>query len=447
MSLQAAYQAYQKGDRATARRLVDEAIQTDPQSEPAWVLKMLLAEQVSERQAAMERVLELNPHNETALKVQANLKAPPAPPAEQPQQPSQEQRVGNTYEMLWDCEFCGSKKLLGLTHRFCPNCGAPQNPSKRYFPSDEEKVAVKDHVYYGVDVICAACGGLNSAKAQFCGTCGAPLSEGKQAELVAAESRGAGEAFSEGKARDLVKEKFDADMQRLQTQAKKKERGGLFSKRNLILAAVIGSVILCCGFVAALLFWEREATVLVTGHSWTREIQIQAFLPTEQSDWCDNMPSDAYSVSRSERQRSSRQVPDGEDCRTVRRDNGDGTYSEEEVCTTRYREEPIYDDYCEYTVDRWNVVRSVTASGDSQVEIPFWPALDLKGGTGYGREREGAHIEKYVVELRSSEDSKTYRCEFTDQRKWEQFPIESRWIGDVSVVTGSLDCDSLKRAN
>jgi len=55
--------------------------------------------------------------------------------------------------MLWDCEFCGTKKLLGKTHRFCPNCGAQQDPKARYFPSDEEKVAVKDHVYVGVDKI------------------------------------------------------------------------------------------------------------------------------------------------------------------------------------------------------------------------------------------------------------------------------------------------------
>ena len=44
-----------------------------------------------------------------------------------------------SYEMFWDCEYCGSSKLLGITHRHCPNCGAPQDPEKRYFPPDEEK--------------------------------------------------------------------------------------------------------------------------------------------------------------------------------------------------------------------------------------------------------------------------------------------------------------------
>ncbi|MDQ7024021.1 MAG: zinc ribbon domain-containing protein, partial [Anaerolineae bacterium] len=81
---------------------------------------------------------------------------------------------GKTYEMLWDCQFCGTKRNLGLTHRFCPNCGAPQNPDARYYPSDEDKIEVRDHEYVGVDVTCPACGELNSAAAEFCGQCGSP---------------------------------------------------------------------------------------------------------------------------------------------------------------------------------------------------------------------------------------------------------------------------------
>ena len=33
-----------------------------------------------------------------------------------------------TYEMMWDCPYCGTKHLLGLTHRHCPNCGAARSP-------------------------------------------------------------------------------------------------------------------------------------------------------------------------------------------------------------------------------------------------------------------------------------------------------------------------------
>ena len=57
------------------------------------------------------------------------------------------------FEMLWDCPNCGTDKLLGLTHRHCPNCGAAQDPSKRYFPADDQKVAVENHPYQGAELV------------------------------------------------------------------------------------------------------------------------------------------------------------------------------------------------------------------------------------------------------------------------------------------------------
>ncbi len=113
----------------------------------------------------------------------------------------------NVYEMLWDCQFCGAKGNLGLSHRFCPNCGAPQNPDSRYYPSDEEKVAVHDHVFVGVDVTCPACNELNSAAAEFCGQCGSPLTEGARAKTLSSETASAGQAFQSSGSRDVVKER------------------------------------------------------------------------------------------------------------------------------------------------------------------------------------------------------------------------------------------------
>src|SRR6185295_10750417 len=88
------------------------------------------------------------------------------------------------YEMLWDCAYCGTRKLLGKTHRFCPKCGAPQDPEKRYFPTEDEKVAVEDHVYVGADRLCGNCGSAMSAKALHCTQCGAPLEGAREVKLV-----------------------------------------------------------------------------------------------------------------------------------------------------------------------------------------------------------------------------------------------------------------------
>ena len=52
----------------------------------------------------------------------------------------------------------------------------------------------------------------------------------------------------------------------------------------------------------------------VTAHSWTREIQIEQFASRNESAWCDSMPPDATSVTRTREVRSTRQVADGQTC-------------------------------------------------------------------------------------------------------------------------------------
>lgn len=89
------------------------------------------------------------------------------------------------YEMLWDCKFCGQKKLLGLTHRFCAGCGAPQDPAARYFPPDDEKVAVLDHPFVGADLACPACKQPMSRAAKCCTHCGSPIDRGPAAASAA----------------------------------------------------------------------------------------------------------------------------------------------------------------------------------------------------------------------------------------------------------------------
>jgi hypothetical protein len=49
-----------------------------------------------------------------------------------------DEKLLGRFEMLWDCSFCGKTKLLAITHRHCAECGAPQDQTKRYFPSEED---------------------------------------------------------------------------------------------------------------------------------------------------------------------------------------------------------------------------------------------------------------------------------------------------------------------
>lgn len=345
------------------------------------------------------------------------------------------------YEMLWDCKYCGTRKLLGKTHRFCPNCGAAQDDEARYFPSDDEKVAVKDHVYYGADVICPNCDTLNSANAQFCQQCGTALEGAEKAQLVSDDQViRAGERFQSTGPRDIAQERYE---QKLEAAGLRPSGQAKPRRNNLVLFGILGVVGLVVVFALAAIFWKRDTTAFVTGHSWVREISIEEFAPRAQNAWCDAMPGDAYNISRRSEIRSYRQIPDGQECTTRRIDNGDGTFSERTECRTKYREEPVYDNKCYFTVNRWGYSRAVEATGQSVNEEPYWPDTRItRSGGCLGCEREGGRSAQYLVHFRA--DTNEYTCNL-DQDLWTSIPIESTWTFKVGVLTNQPDCSTLER--
>jgi hypothetical protein len=137
-------------------------------------------------------------------------------------------------------------------------------------------------------------------------------------------------------------------------------------------------------------------------------------------------------------------VQDGESCEVERVDQGDGTFREQRVCNPVYREEPVYDDKCYYTADRWQQSRTVNATGMSLSDSPYWPETSItRNCTTLGCEREGGREEDYVLVLRTGENE--YRCEVPFDQ-WQNTAVESSWTLRVSVVTGQPDCASLAPA-
>ncbi len=353
-----------------------------------------------------------------------------------------------TYQMLWDCAYCDTKKLLALDHRHCPGCGSPQDPERRYFPSDEEKVAVEDHQFVGADWQCAACESPNATGAEFCVNCGAGKDEEASVMQRAERSAAAGEAFAEDSV-DQAKEEVRAH-RRAEREARQAEyearraaaggkavkgKGGGKSKVLLILGVVVIAILF-------LMFWKKSATVTVDGHSWTRAINVEQFQSVQASEWCDAMPSDAYRVTQRRERSGTRRVQDGETCRTVQQDQGDGTFKEVEECQPRYREEAVYDQKCYFNVDRWVEARTETASGASLAETPQWPALRLQQTSRrLGAEREGERSERYVVTFRT-DGGETHDCAFSEA-KWRSFSVGQTLEVKVGGVTGNLRCGSL----
>jgi len=203
----------------------------------------------------------------------------------------------------------------------------------------------------------------------------------------------------------------------------------------LVLGAVLGAVVF---------WWKEDVRLDVTHLDWTRQVHIERFGSVRDSDWCSSMPGGAYDVSSSSRERSTRQVADGQDCSTSNVDQGDGTYRQERRCTTKYRDEPVYDYYCDYTVNRWTHVNDVTKSGEGGASQPIWPVVTLaRPGDCLGCERVGGRSETYSATLHRDASHDLLTCTF-DQGTWATLHVGSELSGKARVLTGGIDCNSLR---
>jgi hypothetical protein len=313
-----------------------------------------------------------------------------------------------TYEMFWDCEYCGQRKLLGVTHRHCANCGGPQNPGKRYFPPENEKVAVQDHQFVGADLLCPSCREAQSAAANCCTNCGGPLKEGKQAARVADQLMGASAVAAPAPA--------------AAPPAPKKSHTWIF--------AVVGAVVvLIVGIFVVRACWTKEAALEVSGHSWVREIAIEQHEEVEENGACKSMPSGAKELKRTKPEPS---------CVTRKVDQGDGSYKEKRECTDA-------EEQCDYKVSRWTISRTVKEEGKGLDSEPKWPDVKLtKAGSCVGCEREGARSESFLVHFSDAKAKDELSCRFENAERWSSFKPKSRWRGNVRMVGGDLDCGSLQ---
>lgn len=320
------------------------------------------------------------------------------------------------YEMAWDCRYCGAQKLLGLTHRHCPCCGAAQDPNARYFPAEQDKVAVQNHRYVGVDVQCRYCGAASAERAHNCGRCGAPLAEGARVQQQAET----GAAISMPSSRPPL-------------PPPRSPWKVLLPIAALVLVAV----------TVVLLVWKKDQKLVVAGHTWRRAVSVERLAAVQQSAWCDEMPSEAGDVTRRREQRGTKQVPDGEDCHTRKKDLGDGTFKEERECAPRLKQEPVYDQKCAFSLVKWHPVREESVEGSSARDKPRWPAVKLErpGCASLGCEREGARSESYTVWFRDTKGDE-YRCSF-DEGAWSGYAEGQRYAGKLRALVGSLDCGSL----
>jgi hypothetical protein len=307
------------------------------------------------------------------------------------------------YEMLWDCDHCDAKGLLGKSQRHCPECGAPQNPDKRYFPKEGDQRRVDGHQYVGSDRHCPACNTPQSAKGSNCAHCGAPLDGSKEVRGVAAPVAPA---------------------------PAKRKRPWLWI---IVILAVVAS-----GFG---IWWRcirtRQVEMTLASHRWERAIAVDEYADKLESDWRDRMPSDAGLASCHRKERSTRKIQDGEDCHTERKDKKDGTFEQVKKCTPKYRSEPVDDDWCTYTLRRWRQVDVIKTSGTGM--SPAWPSAGLPPATAaasLGARRQGKRTETLILDFGGQS------CDVPDA-SWRKYSDGKKVKVEVRASSGDLVCSSL----
>lgn len=120
------------GNKNEARTLIAEACLVNPRSEKAWLWRASLAPSTVDAIAWLERVLELNPENETARNWMQRLRSsdkqtamaqPVAEPVAQPAaQPLDQPANAEPAESPWTCPLCSYESTEDLSR--CPDCGA-----------------------------------------------------------------------------------------------------------------------------------------------------------------------------------------------------------------------------------------------------------------------------------------------------------------------------------
>ena len=308
------------------------------------------------------------------------------------------------FEMLWDCDHCETKGLLGKSQRHCPECGAKQNPDKRYFPKEGDALQrVDGHKYEGSDWQCAACGAPQSAKANNCSNCGAPREGAVEVKGIAAPA----------------------------PPPKPKRKWWPPVVVILVVIGMIFGVWYSC-------IRTTSKTMKVSGHSWACTISIEKFGAVQAEAWRDSVPRDARDIRCVSKQKTTKQVPDGETCVDERVDNKDGTFEVKRKCRPKYRSEPVEGEWCTFARNDWKEIdRKVSTGTGTTLACPAndLPPAQVSEQVGVIRQGKRTETRKLIFGKQS--------CEIPIDAKWRGYPDGASVKVEVRARSGEIVCSSL----
>ncbi|MCB9745370.1 MAG: hypothetical protein H6741_28015 [Alphaproteobacteria bacterium] len=359
-------------------------------------------------------------------------------------------------EGRWTCSSCGTEGILGR-HKTCTACGSPREQEEMKFnfgerdaESGKAKAAtVSDAALVagakaGADWLCTHCEAGNAATDAACKKCGAPRGSERPPPPPEPEP--------------------EPDL-----EPEPRRRSGLGC-----LVPVFGLGLLGAGCMGLLLWLGQthEVEGVVSGRSFTRTVTLQTFQPMRMNGWraelegkpATRMPKKGAGGSPGvddlrdceKKQKGTRKVPDGEEqvCRTKSRSVACGSHEEcevkdlgngfaEEVCRdvtdycdedyedcqmeTRYREEPVYGQWCTYTTYTWADGAQKVTRG-SGADALAWPSLEPQGDLQRAKREQS-----FVVHFGFEEDGEgeTHVETREDEAWYQSWPVGAEAELDV----------------
>jgi hypothetical protein len=333
-------------------------------------------------------------------------------------------------EGTWNCSSCG-KKGIPARHKKCPDCNNPRELTgkesefdfgetdakgrlKREGVTDEKALEMANA---GADWFCAYCGASNRGDQAICKNCRAERTDDSKA----------------------LQEEADPGLPNEGNPPPRPPPKKGFWTGWKVGLAVVGTLFCCFSGAVARAIWAdipHDTTGEITSTEWKRTVYQERFTRVTLEGWQDELrpsPSRMPVNGQGEvaglenirgcvrQQRSTRKVADGtervcstktrkvqcgteEKCRT--RDKGNGF--KEEICEdvpkycseryedcrteTRYRDEPVYGQKCDYDTYQWKELKRAELSGRDG-EPPRWPELNVNELDRLRRE------EKYTIQI------------------------------------------------
>jgi len=162
---------------------------------------------------------------------------------------------------------------------------------------------------------------------------------------------------------------------------------------------------------------ERTLTATVASTSWELSILVEELLEVNKNDWWDEIPDDAevQSCTQAYRYTSKEPVPNSTEVYSEPYVEDTGSGVGEVFQDVTYE---VYDECCDYTILQWDVVDTITESGNNH--NPLWPSINLDID-----QRLGQREESYTIVFHG--DGETYSYKTSDVDLFLKMELGSEW--------------------